>query len=155
MTSQNLAKEKFLRIKKTTKIALGFALAISLVFMGVVLLFPQYIGSLSLKSEQSLQILTGYFQVVSLTYPAFAIIFCFHGVIRGAGDTLAILILTFVGLIVLRIPLANYLALEKGMGLTGIWDAVFISSFFGALLNYLYYKSNWWKRKSLSMAKVR
>ncbi len=45
------------------------------------------------------------------------------GGLRGAGDTLSMMVVTFAGVIAVRVPLGYLLALEWGMGLQGIWWA--------------------------------
>ena len=71
--------------------------------------------------------------------------FVIGGVMRGAGDTLIPMFITLFSLWVIRIPLAY--ALSARIGVTGIWWAIPIAWFLGAVLSYLYYLRGNWKNK--------
>jgi len=78
-----------------------------------------------------------------------AVTFVIQGVLRSAGDTMALLVLSFIALIVIRIPLAYLLAGPFGFKQDGIWMAMLFSSALAVGLNWLYYKGGWWKRKHI------
>ena len=54
----------------------------------------------------------------------FVLVFVLGGVMRGAGDTMATLVLTIIGLWVVRVPAAYLLARSFGMGPAGIWTGI-------------------------------
>jgi Na+-driven multidrug efflux pump len=86
---------------------------------------------------------------MAFIYPCFAVIFAVQGVLRSAGDTMALLALSFIGMIVIRIPLAYGLAGPVGFKQNGIWMAMFMSTDLAVGLNWLYYKGGWWKKKAI------
>ena len=62
---------------------------------------------------------------------------------------MALLALSFVALIVIRIPLAHFLAGPLGYGADGIWMAMLVSSALAVVLNLLYYRWGKWQKMQL------
>lgn len=73
--------------------------------------------------------------IVAFTQPFLALAMIISGALRGAGDTRWPLVFTFIGFLVVRIPLAHYLALPEftflgwhvaglGLGVVGAWYAM-------------------------------
>ena len=85
--------------------------------------------------------------IVSFGYILFAIMFAFNGIIRGVGDTMIQLLITVISLIILRVPLAYFLANHTLLKETGIWIALPAGVFVATVLNIIYYLSGRWKRK--------
>ena len=88
-----------------------------------------------------------YLFIISPFYVVFTAMFTIGGVMRGAGDTIIPMLITFIALWVVRIPLCYYLSLD--MGVTGIWWGIPMAWLTGALLSFIYYKTGRWKRKAL------
>jgi Na+-driven multidrug efflux pump len=86
---------------------------------------------------------------MAFIFPCFAVIFAIQGVLRSAGDTLALLALSFAAMFVIRVPLAYVLAGPVGLREDGIWIAMLTSSALAVGLNWLYYKKGPWKKKRL------
>ena len=76
-------------------------------------------------------------QLVAISMPSLALVIILNGALRGAGDTRVPLIITVIGLVGIRVPLAYYLAWQEleipwlgihiqgqGMGLIGAWYAM-------------------------------
>lgn len=88
-----------------------------------------------------------YLYIVSPFYIVFTAMFTVGGVMRGAGDTLIPMLITFIALWVVRIPLCYYLSLD--MGVRGIWWGIPGAWLTGALLSFIYYLTGRWKSKTL------
>ena len=84
---------------------------------------------------------------MAFIFPCFAVIFVIQGVLRSAGDTMAVLGLSFIALIVIRVPLAYVLARFMGFRQDGIWMAMLFSSVLAVALNWLYFRHGPWKRR--------
>ncbi len=151
IAGQNLGARKLERVFETLRISVYFGMAIALVCTAVLLIFSQQIGGIFLKeSEEStrvLRIVRDYYHWMAFIFPCFAVIFAIQGVLRSAGDTMALLALSFVAMFVIRIPLAYWLAGPGGFQQDGIWMAMFMSSALAVGLNWLYYKKGPWKKK--------
>lgn len=88
-----------------------------------------------------------YLFIISPFYVVFTAMFTIGGVMRGAGDTIIPMLITFIALWVVRIPLCYYLS--QDMGITGIWWGIPMAWLTGVLLSFIYYKTGRWKRKAL------
>jgi putative MATE family efflux protein len=61
-------------------------------------------------------------RLVAFAMPALASAIIFTNALRGAGDTRMPVLFTFIGFLVVRIPLAHFLALEHiDLGALGVW----------------------------------
>jgi putative MATE family efflux protein len=153
IAGQNLGAQKMERVFQTLRVSVYFGLAVALVCTAVLFIFPHYIGSIFLKesaeSARVLNIVRDYYHWLAFIFPCFAVIFAIQGVLRSAGDTMALLALSFVAMFVIRIPLAYGLAGPGGFKQDGIWMAMVMSSALAVGLNWLYYKKGPWKEKRL------
>ena len=86
-------------------------------------------------------------QIVSVAMPALAVVIILTGSLRGAGDTKWPLIFSMIGLVVIRIPIAYYLAWDEftipvlgwhvtgmNLGVVGAWYAMVIDIIIRSLL---------------------
>ncbi len=153
IAGQNLGARKLDRVFQTMRISVYFGLAVALVCTAVLLLFPECIGAIFLKeSAENVRVLgfvRDYYHWLAFIFPCYAVIFAVHGVLRSAGDTMALLALSFIAMFVIRIPLAYGLAGPGGFQQDGIWMAMLASSALAVGLNWLYYKKGPWQKKRL------
>ena len=153
IAGQNLGAQKIDRVFQTLRISVLFGLAISLFFCAVLTIFPYDIGAIFLQESadhaQVLDAVRSYYRWMAFIFPCFAVTFTVQGVLRGAGDTMALLALSFIALIVVRIPLAHLLAGSLGYGADGIWMAMLFSSALAVGLNWMYYKWGRWQKGQL------
>ena len=153
IAGQNLGGQKPDRVFKTLRTSIYFGLAIGGVCAVVLFFFSREIGSVFLKeSTQSAQVLNyvrGYYHWMAFIFPCFAVIFSIQGVLRSAGDTMALLVMSFLAMFVIRIPLAYVLAGPGGFKQDGIWIAIVTSSALAAILNWLYYRRGTWLNRRI------
>jgi len=153
IAGQNLGAQKLDRVFRTLRISVFFGLALSCAVTAVLLIFPEQIGGLFLEASAEntavLDVVRHYYHWMAFIFPCFAIIFAIQGVLRSAGDTLALLALSFAAMFVIRVPLAYVLAGPVGLREDGIWIAMLTSSALAVGLNWLYYKKGPWKKKRL------
>ncbi len=153
MAGQNLSAGKMDRVKDTLKYGMLLSILVSSVFTVIIFLFPAQIASLFTRDKAAaaeiIPHVINYLRIVCFSYLAFAMIFSIMGVVRGAGDTVGILVLTFISAVIFRVPLAVYLSGKLSLGEKGIWLAILISSYVTLLLNYWYYKMGRWKNLKL------
>jgi putative MATE family efflux protein len=158
IAGQNLGAQKIERVFETLRMAIFFALAISLVCTLALAIFSNQIGAIFLKeSAQHANVLNfvgGYYKWMAYIFPCFAFIFVIQGVLRSAGDTVALMVLSFIALIVIRVPLAYLLAGPLDFKHEGIWMAMLFSSALAVGLNLLYYKGGRWKKKRIFREKT-
>jgi putative MATE family efflux protein len=144
---QNLGANKPHRVRtglvSTTLMTSAFAITIS----AVALILAEPLMRLFTNDAEVIRIGVEYLYIVSPFYIVFTAMFTVGGVMRGAGDTLIPMLITFIALWVVRIPLCYYLSID--MGVIGIWWGIPGAWFTGALLSFLYYLSGKWKSKAL------
>lgn len=68
---------------------------------------------------------TSYLRINALSQPILAVAMIRNGALRGAGDTRPGLIGTIVGRLLIVVPLAWLLAFPVGLGVDGVWWALF------------------------------
>ncbi|MBU2652202.1 MAG: MATE family efflux transporter [Bacteroidetes bacterium] len=142
---QNLGAGKPHRIKTglgaTFRMTSLIAVSISLILV----VFSRGMISLFTSDPEVIEIGAKYLQIVSPFYIVFTTMFVVGGVMRGAGDTLIPMIITFFALWVVRIP-ACYLLAQK-LGATGIWWGIPMAWVIGLILSYSYYRTGKWKSR--------
>ena len=153
ISGQNLGAQKIDRVFQTLRMSMLFGIGVALVCTAVLIFFSHQIGGIFLKESADkvrvLAIVHDYYQWMAFIYPCLAVIFPIQGVLRSAGDTMALLALSFIGMIVIRIPLAYELAGPVGFKQDGIWMAMLMSTALAVGLNWLYYKGGRWKKKAI------
>ncbi len=144
---QNLGAKKSSRVKRGLRATLVFSsiISVAVTFMVFTLRYPL----MRLFTTDTDLILVGvkYILIVSSSYILFSIMFSFNGVMRGAGDTLIPMIITFFSLWIIRVPIAHFLS--QDIGETGIWWATPIAWTGGVIFSFLYYKTGRWKHKGV------
>ncbi len=144
---QNLGANKPERVRRglisTAVMTSVFAFTIT----AIALLFAEPLMRLFTSDPDVISTGTEYLYIVSPFYVVFTVMFTIGGVMRGAGDTMIPMLITFIALWVVRIPLCYYLSID--MGILGIWWGIPMAWFAGALLSFIYYLTGRWKTKAL------
>ncbi len=142
---QNLGAFQDRRAKKGLFTTLGFSLAYCVVISVLVIVFGNGIMKLFTPDAGVIKIGQDYLLIVSSFYLLFAIMFTVMGFLRGAGATFIPMLTTFIGLYLVRIPVAYFLS-EK-IGVNGIWWAEPSGWTVGVIIYIIYYFSGKWKGK--------
>lgn len=163
MTGQLLGANQLSRARRMVL----WAILVGVVFMSTMgALFHQYGGSLANvfvgeSSPRTAALTTDYLKIVSFSMPFLAITMVLTGVLRGAGDTLCSLAVTFTGLALIRVPGAAWLAWSEfavpgttwtidgwDWGVHGAWWAmVFDVSLRSSLLLIRFVTGGWTKQR--------
>ena len=153
MAAQNISAKRYDRVKEVLKYGTMLSCSIAAFFTVVIFLFPHQIAASFNKDPLSAALIVphtvAYLRIVCFSYIGFALVFSLMGVVRSSGDTMAILILTFISAVLFRVPLAWFLSQKTSLGEEGIWTAILISTYVTFILNYLYYRSGRWKNMKL------
>ena len=70
-----------------------------------------------------------------------------NGVFNGTGFTKASMVISILGLWVVRFPLAYFLSYHTSLGYEGIWWAFPISNAIAGIGAFTFYKSGYWKKR--------
>ena len=153
MAAQNISAKKYDRVQEVLKYGIILSCSIAAFFTVIIFTFPHQIAAFFNKDPLAAALIVphtvSYLKIVCFTYIGFALIFAFMGVVRSSGDTIAILILTFISAVLFRIPLAWFLSQKTPLAERGIWTAILISTYVTLILNYFYYKTGRWKSRKL------
>jgi putative MATE family efflux protein len=146
---QNIGAGKTERIKSGLKSTLIMSSAVSLAGTFIMIFFGRYLIQLFVRYTESEVIRIGseYLVIVGSFYVVFSAMFSINGVMRGAGDTIVPMLITFLSLWMVRIPVAYFLS--SGIGESGIWWAIPIGWITGTILAFLYYRTGKWKAKAV------
>ena len=147
LVGQNLGAGKPERVAETVRWSTLLSAGITAIVSIVAILRPDILMVLFTKDQGVLAEGSRYLRYVSLSYIPMALMFTFGGVIRGAGDTVATMLLTLISLWVFRVPAATYLSSIPRLGVTGVWIAIALGSVMGFILNFAYYKTGRWKER--------
>ncbi len=147
MVAQNLGAGKKERVPEILKWALIISLSFGTFFFILVNIFPTFIAQAFTKDAIVAAEAVKYFKIVSFTYFTFAIMFAFQGVVRGAGDTVTMFLITAFSILIFRVPLAYGLAEHTGLKERGIWFGMLFSAGLAVILNIIYYFTGRWKNK--------
>jgi putative MATE family efflux protein len=146
-TGQNIGANKKKRVRSGLIATIGMSSLASLIIsIGVIFLRYPLMGMFT-NDVEVIAIGVKYLIIVSSCYIVFSTMFTFNGLLRGAGDTLIPMFITLLSLWIIRIPFAYILS--GRIGETGIWWAVPIAWFAGALFSIIYYLTGNWKNKVL------
>jgi len=153
LAGQNLGARRMDRVSETLRTSILFALAIACVCTGALFFFSRDIGAIFLKASADnaavLDVVENYYHYLAFIFPCFAIIFVVHGVLRSAGDTVALFVLSFLAMFVIRIPLAYLLSGPAGLAEHGIWVARRCRSALAVGFNWIDYEVGRWKKKRI------
>jgi len=144
---QNLGAKKPERVRQGLISTLRMTALISLTISTFAFTLSDELISLFTSDQNVIAIGSEYLLIVSPFYIVFSTMFIIGGVMRGAGDTLVPMIITFMALWVVRIPTCYYLA--QRMGETGIWWGIPLAWMTGVTLSFIYYSTGRWKLKVL------
>ncbi|MBU0489300.1 MAG: MATE family efflux transporter [Bacteroidetes bacterium] len=144
---QNVGAGKLDRVKKGMQTTMIWTGSISVFVSLVVILFGRQIMQLFTPDPAVIESGVSYLVIVCSFYIFFSTMFTFNGVLRGAGDTIIPMFITFFSLWVVRLPLSWYLS--NNIGEHGIWWGIPIAWFCGMILAWVYYSTGHWKKKSV------
>jgi len=144
---QNIGANKQNRIKAGLSSTLKMMTYVTVVTTLFIVLTGKYMISLFTSDPDVIRLGAQYLTIVSLFYIFFTLMFIYSGVMRGAGDSMIPMLITFISLWVIRIPFAWIMSGK--IGVTGIWWAIPAGWLVGLILAYIYYKTGNWKKKAV------
>ena len=120
--------------------------AVAMVGLSVPLfLLAEPLAGLFTDSPEALALGTTWIHVLVLAMPAIALHFGAAGALKGAGDTRWPLAVSFVGLWLVRLPLAWWLGVQMGWGMAGVWAGYVLEYYGRAVVTTWRYARGRWK----------
>jgi putative MATE family efflux protein len=144
LVGQNLGAGQARRASKVGwEIALAGTVLLSLIAV-VIFVLAEYFASMLANDAVVLEETTRYLKINMVSEPFMALSLILGGGLQGAGDTKGSMVVILIGMWVIRLPLAFFLALVLGYGATGVWVAMVVSMICQGLFMALrFYRGRW------------
>jgi len=157
-TGQNVGAGKLDRVSKGTKQGSLLALAFAAVITIVLLFFSPYLFAFFTETESLIALATQMIRIMAVGYLCIAVTQVLGGVMRGAGDTVTPMWISIISTIIIRVPLAYWLAdltrteeYPHGQPIA-LFGSLMISWVLGMVMSIIAFAIGGWKKKMLSAA---
>ena len=158
-TGQNVGAQKFDRVTQGVKQGGLIAAAFATVITVILLFFSPILFGFFTETPALIDLATRMIRIMAVGYICISVTQVLGGVMRGAGDTVSPMWISFVSTIFIRVPLAYGLAwlTRNEMNLHGqpiaLFGSLMISWVLGMILSVIVFSIGKWKKKMrLSMA---
>jgi len=144
---QNLAAKKHDRLHKATVFGCSFSVALSVVLSVLLYIFIEPLMGLFTDSVAVIALGKSVVGTLCYFYWCMGLFNIFSGIMRGAGDTMTVMVVSLIGTI-LRVPLTYLMAVRpQPMVFTNIFWAMAICNVLMFVLILGYYFTGRWKKK--------
>jgi len=153
-TGQNVGARKLDRVDKGLKQGLIMGVGFSTLITIVILIFGKYLFGLFTDTAALIDLAGRMMRIMAVGYICVSVTQILGGVMRGAGDTVTPMWVSFISTIFLRVPVAYILAHFTA---SELWPnghpyslsiSLLVSWSMGALITYLVFRRGKWKRKA-------
>jgi putative MATE family efflux protein len=145
MAAQNVGAGQWQRVQKTAKVGVGYALAVTAIFIALIEIFSgPALGLFLPESAGALAIAEHLNRISAWSFLFFSVSMVLFGVVRATGAVMPPLIILSVAMLAIRYPLAYYL-LDRWHA-DAVWWSFPISSAIAAVLAVAYYKYGGWRQ---------
>ncbi len=148
MVGQNLGAKQPERATRAAYTTLGIISAVTFVYGLIFFIFSRQIPGILTNDPNVVEIAGEYLRIIAFSQVFMALEFVLEGTFAGAGDTLPPMIVSIPGTL-LRIPLAYFLAIPAGLGPSGIFWAITISTIVKGIAIFIWFRTGSWKRKQI------
>ena len=152
-TGQNVGAQKFDRVNSGVKQGSVIALAFATVVTLTLLLFSPFLFDLFTDTPELIELATKMIRVMSIGYICIAVTQVLGGVMRGAGDTVTPMWISFISTIFIRVPVAYWLAhlttseeYPHGKPIA-LFASLMISWALGTVISVIVFSIGKWKKK--------
>lgn len=147
MVGQTMGADNADRSEKIAWTAVGLTFGLMTILILITQIFPAQIISVFNDNPDVVEIGVSFLKIVGLSFGFLGVRIVIGGSFRGAGNTVAAMILAVVALWGFRVPLAHLLSDYFKLGTSGIWWGMFMSNFFSAIIGAIWFKKGGWKEK--------
>src|SRR6056297_760176 len=145
MVGQTMGADDVSRAEKIAWTAIGLTFSLMMAMILVTQFFPAQIIGVFNNNPKVVAVGVDFLKIVGLSFGFLGVRIVIGGSFRGAGNTVAAMILAMIALWGFRVPLAKILSDYFNMGTTGIWWGMFLSNFLSAIIGILWFKKGSWK----------
>ena len=145
LVGQELGKGSSQKALKNGYICTIIAMIVMSTFGLLFFIIPQFLVSLFTKDKDVIELATMALKIVSICQPFSGASMVLAGALRGAGDTKSVLLITYLGIFLIRIPI-TYLFLDiLNLGLAGAWIVMTIDLAIRSSLAFYVFRRGKWK----------
>ena len=145
LVGQELGKGSSQKALKNGYICTIIAMIVMSTFGLLFFIIPQFLVSLFTKDKDVIELATMALKIVSICQPFSGASMVLAGALRGAGDTKSVLLITYLGIFLIRIPI-TYLFLDAlNLGLAGAWIVMTIDLAIRSSLAFYIFRRGKWK----------
>ena len=145
LVGQELGKGSSQKALKNGYICTIIAMIVMSTFGLLFFIIPQFLVSLFTKDKDVIELATMALKIVSICQTFSGASMVLAGALRGAGDTKSVLLITYLGIFLIRIPI-TYLFLDVlNLGLAGAWIVMTIDLAIRSSLAFYIFRRGKWK----------
>jgi len=144
MTGQNKGAGKMERAARANYLASKVMFLVLSVLGILTLLTAPWIMGVFSDDPEVIETGTQFLSILAISFGFIGITRAFTGGLRGAGKTLSAAVIVITSLWLVRIPLAAFSS--QSWGETGIWIAFAVSNIIGAIMAYMWFRTNRWMK---------
>jgi len=148
-SGQNFGAGLFQRSKNGYLITFLLSSLVSILISLLLIFYGANVIMLFTRDVKVVEIGHSYFRIVSPGYLLFSALVVTNGLLMGAGETFIPMISSFLSLWVGRIPFAALLS--RFFGINGLWISIPLGWFLGFSFSYIWYKTERWKSKIVTL----
>lgn len=158
---QNVGAQRMDRVHEGVRKGVVAGLAVAAVLVAGILIFGENLMRMFTTTEEVVRLGVHMLHILALGYIAMAVTQSLSGVMRGAGDTITPMWISFVTTFIIRMPLAYAIAYctRSEAQPNGTPDSIFISLLIswiaGAVLTAALYRRGRWKTRGIEQSKER
>jgi putative MATE family efflux protein len=149
VAGQNVGAGKLDRIGKYLRETIMLAVGIAILVSVVLVLTTSWVTAKFQPNPDDYKVVlpyvTIYVRIMVIRYVMMSIFFPLNGTVRGAGDAMAAMVLSMFTQLIIRIPAAYILT--RYFDFAGVPWALSMSTIFGAIIMYIYYRTGIWVRR--------
>jgi putative MATE family efflux protein len=150
IVGQNIGAGKPERAERTNAIACLMSFSIPTAAGVLLYIFAVPLATVFVpRSEAAIAESSQFIRIMSLAIGCIGFQHVINGTLRGAGNTLAAMVLSIIAAWVIQFPLAYILSRHTSLGINGIWWAYPISMTASAIISLLWFIGGDWKRTKL------
>lgn len=150
LVAQNLGAGKLERAEETNLLANLLSFLAPSIGGVLLFVFAKPLATVFVpRSPEAIAESAHFIRILSLPLGFVGVQFTISGTLRGAGNTLAAMVLTMIAAWVLQFPLAYVLSHHTSLGLDGIWWSNPISAILAAIVSVVWFAGGDWKRTKL------
>ena len=151
LVAQNIGAGRIDRAERTSQI--GAALAFTALLIPGLALFifarPLVSSFIPGAGEEAINQCVAFIRTMAFTFGFIGVQQVIAGTLRGAGNTLAAMMLAITTQWVFQFPLAYFLSQRTTLGVTGIWWAVAVANILAAFVAVIWFLRGDWKQRRL------